>query len=277
MSARAEHGQIITVFSLKGGVGTSTIAVNTAIAIKRAAPSARVGIIDLSLEDGHVALLLDIVPTSTIVDWAHEDLSGATPHMLNQYFVQHRTGIAALAAPPSPEQAEMVRPDSVRLTLELAIQAFDYVLIDTASTFSEITLCALDKAHTVLIPVTPDMAAVKSVVNTMRILKAVNVRLDKIKILQNEIVPRAGLTREQLEASLGKNLFVIPHAGASLIEASNQGKPIVTISPPTPTAKALSDLARTLCVPEVEETHAQKPGMGLFRERLEGRLGLKRA
>jgi pilus assembly protein CpaE len=275
--ARSDHGQISTVFSLKGGVGTSTIAVNTAIAIKRLAPTARVGIIDLSLEDGHVALLLDIVPTSTIVDWAQEDLSGATPHMLNQYFVQHRTGIAALAAPPSPEQAEMVRAGAVRTTLELAVQAFDYVVVDTASTFSEITLMALELAHTILIPVTPDMAAVKSVVNSMRILNAVKVRQDKIRILQNEIVPRAGLTKEQLEASLGKGLYVIPHAGASLIEASNQGTPIVTIDPPTPTARAILELARTLCVPEGEPEPVQKPAAMAFRERLGGRLGLKRA
>jgi pilus assembly protein CpaE len=276
-AVRTDRGQITTVFSLKGGVGTSTVAVNTAISIKKLAPTARVGIIDLSLEDGHVALLLDIVPTSTIVDWTQEDLSGATPHMLNQYFIQHRSGIAALAAPPSPEQSEMVRAPAVRQTLELAVQAFDYVVVDTASTFSEITLLALDMAHNILIPVTPDMAAVKSVVNSMRILKAVKVRLDKIRILQNEIVPRAGLTKEQLEASLGKGMYVIPHAGASLIEASNQGTPIVTVEPPTPTARAIIELARTLCIPEAEAEPARKPGVSPFRERIGGALGLKRA
>ena len=64
--ARSERGEIITVFSLKGGVGTTTIAVNLAVAIKELAPSARVGLIDLSLEQGMYSLLLDIVPTSTI-------------------------------------------------------------------------------------------------------------------------------------------------------------------------------------------------------------------
>jgi Flp pilus assembly CpaE family ATPase len=121
------------------------------------------------------------------------------------------------------------------------------------------------------------MAAVKSVVNSMRILKAVNVRPDRVRILQNEIVPRAGLTKQQLEASLGKGLYVIPHAGASLIEASNQGTPIVTIDPPTPTAKAIIELARSLCVPEADAESVPKVGATALRERWTGRLGFKRA
>jgi pilus assembly protein CpaE len=272
MVGRPDHGQITTVFSLKGGVGCSTLAVNIAVAMKQAAPSARVGLVDLSLEDGDVALLLDIVPTSTIADWAQEDAEGATPHMLNQYFIQHRTGVAVLAAPSLPEQAELVRPPCIRKTLALAAQAFDYIVVDTASTFSETSLLALEMAHTVLLPVTPDMAAVKSVVNALRIFKAVKISQNKVRILQNEIVPRAGLTKEQLEASLGKVLYVIPHAGAALIEASNHGIPLVSVQPPIPVTKAITDLARTLCVPEVEETPIEKHGVNQVVSGLQERL-----
>ena len=278
LPTRTEKGQIITVFSPKGGVGTTTIAVNVAVAIKQAAPSARVGLIDLSLEDGHDALLLDIVPTSTIVEWAREDLTSATPHMLNQYFVSHRTGVALLAAPQSPEQAETVRPHIVRQTLELAPQAFDYVVVDTASTFSETNLIALELAQTVLLPVTPDMASMKSGVNTMRILQALKIRLDKVRAVQNEIIPRAGLTKEQLQTGLGKELVSIPHGGASVVEAANQGIPLVTVEPPTVTGKAIIDLARTLCVPETADAPVAKPGMNMLFGRLEERIGrLRRA
>lgn len=269
LASRTERGKMITVFSPKGGVGKTTIAVNLAIAIKQMEPSARVGLIDLSLEEGHVALLLDIVPTSTIVEWAREDLSNATPHMLNQYFVQHRSGIALLAAPLSPEQAEIVRPNTVRQALQLAPQAFDYVVVDCASNFGESSLIALELAHTILLPVTPDVAAMKSAVNTMRVLQAVNIKQEKVQVLGNEIVPRAGLTRDQLESGLGRDLYVIPHAGAAFVEAANQGVPIVVSESMPPAARALVDLARTLCTPEVEDLGPQKVALtGRLQDRL---------
>jgi pilus assembly protein CpaE len=270
LPSRTERGQIITVFSPKGGVGKTTIAVNLAVAIKQLAPSSRVALIDLSLEEGHVALLLDIVPTSTIVEWAREDLTGATPHMLNQYFVQHRSGVALLAAPLSPEQAETVRPAVVRLTLQLAPQAFDYVVVDTAANFGESSLVALESAQVILLPVTPDVAAMKSAVNTLRVLQAVKIKHEKVRVLQNEIIPRAGLSTEQLESALGKELTVLPHGGPAFVEAANHGIPLVSLDPRPPAAKPIIDLARTLCIPEFDEVPVQqKAGFGLLRGRLE--------
>ncbi len=276
LPSRTERGQIITVFSPKGGVGTTTLAVNLAVAIKQAAPSARVGLIDTSLEEGHVALLLDIVPTSTIVEWAREDLTGATPHMLNQYFVQHRSGVALLAAPLSPEQAETVRPAVVRLTLQLAPQAFDYVVVDTASSFGEASLIALELAQTVLLPVTSDVAAMKSAVNTMRVLQAVKIRQDKVRIILNEIVPRAGLSKDQLESGLGKEVYVIPHAGPYFVEAGNAGIPLVSQEQLPPAARAVIDLARTLCIPEVDAPSPARQPIQQLRGRLEERMGFLR-
>ena len=269
MPSRTDRGRIITVFSPKGGVGTTSIAVNVAIAIKQAAPSSRVALIDLSLEEGHDALLLDIVPTSTIVEWAREDLSQATPYLLNQYFVQHKSGLGLLAAPPSPEQAEIVKPAVVRLTLELAPQAFDYIVVDTASNFSENTLIALELAQTILMPVTADMASMKSATNATRIFEAVNIKQDRVQVLQNEIVQHAGLTRDHMETGIGKKVYPIPYAGAGLIDSINQGQPFVSSQPHTPTARALIELARTLCVPEIDEVPEAKQATGSFMERLQ--------
>jgi pilus assembly protein CpaE len=265
---RPDRGEIITVFSLKGGVGTTTIAVNLAVAIKQLAPTSRVGVIDLALEHSLAALLLDIIPTSTIVDWSREDPADVSPYLLNQYFVQHSTGVSLLSAPPSPEQAETIRPDAVRRTLELAPDAFDYTVVDTASTFSEISLIALEMATTILLPVTPDMASLRSAVNTMRILKAVDIRRDKIKVVLNEIIPKAGLTREQMESGLGMPAFVLPHAGPMFIEASNQGRPVVEAAPTIPASKALLELAGTLCVPEASAADAHKAPSGNLVGRL---------
>jgi pilus assembly protein CpaE len=256
---RAHEGEIITVFSLKGGVGTTTIAVNLAVAIKRLVPSARVGLIDLSFEQGHDALLLDIVPTSTILDWARSKTAEATPQVLNQYFVQHRSGINLLAAPMAPEDAEMVRPDTVRLTLTLSQQAFDYIVVDTASTFTETTLIALELASSIIVPLTPDMAALKSAVATKRILTAVRIPESRIRYVLNTIVPRAGLSKEQIEGSLQTEIAQIPHAGSVFMSAANQGMPATSGQTPPPAARSIVDLARTVCEPEEVEQITETP------------------
>jgi pilus assembly protein CpaE len=256
---RVRQGEIITVFSLKGGVGTTTLAVNLAVAVKRLVPSSRVGLVDLAFEQGHDALLLDIVPTSTILDWARSKTGDATPQVLNQYFVQHRSGINLLAAPLAPEDAEMVRPDTVRLTLSLAQQAFDHLIVDTSSTFSETTLIALEMASAIVVPLTADMGSLKSAVATKRILTAVRIPEDKIRFVLNGIIPRAGLSKDQIETSLQMSVFQIPHAGSTFMAAANQGMPATSAQNAPPAARAIVDLARTLCEPEEVEQVEQMP------------------
>jgi len=273
MHMRAGKGEIVTVFSLKGGVGTSTIAVNLAVAFKKLMPSARIGLIDLSVEEGLDALMLDIVPTSTLLDWAREDVGSATPYLLNQYFVPHPSGISLLAAPPSPEDAEIVRPEVVRRTLELAREAFDYIVVDTASSFTETSLIALESAQSIVLPVSPDMASLKTTVASVRILKAVRISEDKFRFVLNEILPRAGLTREQVEGSVRHPVRVIPHAGPAFIEASNSGMPLTSIVPPPAPGRAIMDLAATMCEPEVVDVPQgkQAPVEGL--RDVVGRIG----
>jgi pilus assembly protein CpaE len=162
----------------------------------------------------------------------------------------------------------LVKPNIVRTTLNLAPDAFDYLVLDTASTFSDNTLIALEMANTIVLPVTPDIAALKTAVNTKAILKRINISEDKLRFVLNEVIPRAGLTKPQVDSSLGKTTLLIPHAGPAFIDALNTGMPPVTWDDPPPSAKALIELARTVCEPEGDELEAAKEGRAGFLGRL---------
>jgi pilus assembly protein CpaE len=254
-----DRGEIISVFSLKGGVGTTTIAVNLAVAVKKWTPSSHVSLIDLSLEEALDSLLLDVMPSSTVVDWVQEDTAEATPAALSQYFIQHSSGVSLLAGPVSPEQAEIIKPSAVRRTLELAPQAFDYIVVDTPATFTEMTLITLELSSRIVLPVTADMASLKCAVSTLRILKALGISQQRVAVVVNEIVPRAGLTKEQLESGLGLETKLIPHGGPAFIEAANHGVPLVDFNPRLPSAHALVELASTLCEPERQALDHEVP------------------
>jgi len=170
--------------------------------------------------------------------------------LLNEYFVTHKSGVALMAAPPSPEQAEIVRPDAIRRTLQMVPEVFDYIVLDTSATFSEGTLIALEMAHTIVLPLLPDMMALKSTVNTLRILKAVNIPEDKIRVVLNNVVSRGGLSKQQIESSLNMVVSEIPHA-PEFVEAANHGVPLVTGETAPVATQALMLLASGLCVPEV--------------------------
>jgi pilus assembly protein CpaE len=169
-----------------------------------------------------------------------------------------------MAAPPSPEQAETVRAEVVRVTCQLAPEAFDYIVMDTSSTFSESTLIALESSKDIVVPMTPDIAALRTTMNAMRILKAVKIDPDKVRVVLNEIVPRAGLSKQQVVTSLGKTPFTIPHAGSLFIDALNHGMPVVTLEQQPPVAKALLELAKEMCEPEEETVEPAKARSGLF-------------
>jgi Flp pilus assembly CpaE family ATPase len=104
-------------------------------------------------------------------------------------------------------------------------------------------------ADTVVLPVMADMAALKAAANTMRIFKAVKIPEDRVRVILNELIPRAGLTRQQVEASLGQSVHNLPHAGSGFIDALNAGTPLVAAEPPC-RRRGPCEFARSLCEPE---------------------------
>jgi len=155
--------RMVAVYSPKGGVGTTTIAVNVAVAHAASRPG-RVLIVDLDLQFGQVATHLNVIPRQTVADLARDEQSQREPELLRTYATRHEaSGLDVLAAPGSPELADLVSATHVERILETALLAYEAVVVDAGSTLDERSLAALEGAEVVLLPVYPEISALKAV------------------------------------------------------------------------------------------------------------------
>src|SRR6478752_5974309 len=109
-----ELGQVVAVFSPKGGVGRTTVAVNLAVAAATELGK-KVVIVDASFQFGDVGVLLNLNPKNkSIADLMPELEGGGDVESLDTFVINHSAGIRVLLAPPSPEMAELITPSSIK-------------------------------------------------------------------------------------------------------------------------------------------------------------------
>ena len=265
LSRSVTGGKIITVFSLKGGVGTTSIATNLAISLQQlwGEPTA---LIDLSLESGSLNILLDMLPTSTLDDLARQN-GRLTAEIAAQYLGRHKSGVSLLAAPQSPERAELIQASTVRNVLGLLRDAFDYVVIDTASNFSEHTLVALEMADVIILPLISDISSVRAANTALDIFRALSIQDERVIPVLNEVFPKVGLSRKHVEAGLHRFVTPVPSGGGKMMDSINRGTPLVMVDPDLPVSRAIEDLAFAVSRPESKSKQRPKPSELLLKVR----------
>src|SRR5581483_5862151 len=182
-------GQIVTVFSLKGGVGTTTIAVNLAVAFRQVAQQS-VLIIDLSTERGAVGVHMNLSPKLTLADLP-ADPSTIDWDVIQSVIIHHDSGIDVLPAPPSPQTAELVSAAAVSAILPQVRARYKWVIVDTNPTFSELNLGVFDQSDLILLPLAPDMTTVKVMQSTLDVFAALQTPAERRVLVLNQIHPRA--------------------------------------------------------------------------------------
>jgi pilus assembly protein CpaE len=235
--------RIVTVFSPKGGVGTTMIATNIALVTANLRPD-RVVLVDLDLQFGGVAAQLDIEPKQTLADVARDASALKSSELLRGYAVKHGSGLHVLCAPPTPEQAELVTPDTVKNILATLVNGYDHVIVDAGSVLDERTMLALESADTVVIPVYPEIPAMKSVHSLLDFLNISGTLGSKAVFVLNNAFAGDMLKPRDIEHALGtKIVFDLPYDPFLYLKAVNEGVPIVLGAAGTPPAERLVKLA----------------------------------
>jgi pilus assembly protein CpaE len=271
-------GQIVTFFSPKGGVGTTTLAVNTAVLLaggvasgRSATSQSRVLAVDLDLQFGQVATHLNLSPRFDLGGLATDDQALADAELAAAYLTPHASGVQVLAAPPHPDADFRVTVDQLGRALELLRPRFDHIIVDAGSRLDPRTIWILEQADTHVFVIFPEIAALRAMSLLLGFLAETATLRARTHFVVNHIFPKELLKSRDIENLLrSKPAAEIPYTDVEMIRAVNEGIPLITSHPTVPASLALRQIAQAIIgIPS--ETQAASAKARERRRRLFGR------
>ena len=246
-ATRRPGRRLIVVDSPKGGVGTTTVAVNLALAIGARMPDAA-AVVDLTPMGGHVATHLDIRPKLTIADLIRDSQGLISPEILRTtYLTRHERGVQVLAGSPSPSTAQLMAGEDATRTLEGLLAAVPNVVADLGSHLDERVVASLEAADDVVIVVTPDFPTLKATHAFLEFLGNATTKIAEPTIVVNEIYALQTLTPGDIENALARRVAIrIPYDPLLYLRAANQGTPVFAAAPTSQPARRFDQLAAIL-------------------------------
>jgi pilus assembly protein CpaE len=219
--------RVVAVYSPKGGVGTTTIATNIAASAAQRRPE-RVVLLDLSLQFGGVASHLNLEPRTTLADAVRDAAAMRESELLRGYTVRHDSGLHVLAAPATPEGADLVTAEHVGQVIGTLLNGFDAVVIDAGSLLDQRSLTAIEAADTVVLPVYPEIAALRAVRALLDYFGEIATLEGKAMLVLNNMFARDILRPRDVESALGTKVSLdLPYDPFLYLKAVNEGIPVV--------------------------------------------------
>ncbi|HVR88359.1 MAG TPA: response regulator [Candidatus Limnocylindria bacterium] len=240
------NGRVCLFLHGKGGVGTTTPAVNGSIALA-GTMIYRVSLLDLSLEFGNAAMLLDVKPPRTLADLSDVRIEEMDATMFDLFVAPHASGVRLVTGADLPERAELVTVPAVQHALDRLRATSDYVLVDSAASFSQQTLAAVDVADVICVVTSAHLASLKATSDVLKVLEKLGVRKGRVIIALNRTTA-SGVEVDQATRFLGrKPELVIPYT-APFDDAADQGRPLVVTSPQNAGAHMMRELAAQIAM-----------------------------
>ncbi|MBK9049449.1 MAG: response regulator [Chloroflexi bacterium] len=239
------QGKVIAVYSPKGGIGCTTIATNLAVALAQSGKETL--IIDGSLQFGDVAVMLNMKPTTSLIDLI-ERVNDLDPDLVSSVVLSHKSGVKALLAPPRPEMAEHVTTEHIDPLISRVRQMYEYIIIDTASALTPITLGWLDTADKVCLVASQTLPSLTNASRYFDLAGQLGYETGKVLLVINEANPKRGISIKDVADTLKRQVFVAIPSDAPTVEAAiDQGVPIVVGAlQRRPSGLALTEMAEKI-------------------------------
>jgi pilus assembly protein CpaE len=265
-------GQVIALFSPKGGVGRTTVAVNLAVAAATEL-GRQVVLMDGSFQFGDVGVLLNLNPKNkSIADLVPELEAGDPELSLDTFVINHSAGIKVLLAPPSPEMAELITPQGVKRVIEALRRQNDLVIVDCTSWFNETTLAILDSADVILTMLSLEITSIKNMRLFLEVADQLGYEQNKVKLVLNRADSSLGIRVADVESSIGRKVdHTIVSDGRSVVYALNRGVPFFLSNREAQVSQDILRLAQSIAgeraaAPRADDRKpAQKKSLFSFR------------
>ena len=243
-----EPGQVVAVFSPKGGVGRTTVAVNMAVAAATELGK-KVVLVDGSFQFGDVGVLLNLNPKNkSIADLVPElEQAGNEVESIDTFVINHSAGIRVLLAPPSPEMAELITPSGIKRVIEALRLTHDLVVVDCTAFFNDTTLAILDSADIILTMLSLEITSIKNMRLFLEVADQLGYEAGKVRLILNRADSALGIRVQDVEHSIGRKVDeTIVSDGRSVVYALNRGVPFFLSNREAQVSQDILRLARSV-------------------------------
>jgi pilus assembly protein CpaE len=231
---QVKRGKVISVFGVKGGVGTTTMASNLAV-VTMERSKREVLLLDWNFQLGQTSLFLNIQPQYSMVDIVHhiqdiqvQRIENIDPVLVKSVLPKADCGVYFLGGPNRMEDAEAIKAVHVQPVLNMLRVMFDYIIVDTPPQFDELTMKLLDEADVIMPLFTFDVPAVYNAKRCLELFHRLGYGSDKLFLIMNRHQAHDSLDVHTVERTIGQSIFWrIPNQDYStLIRSINEGIPL---------------------------------------------------
>ena len=252
---RAPMGKLLAFYGAKGGVGTTTLAINAAIALHQE-HTRRVALVDGVLQFGDHRVFLDLGnDRKSISDLVSAPTIDAD--LIKSVMVRHDSGVDLLLAPPSPEDGDLVHEAQMDQALTILRTMYDYVVVDVEKRLGDLTLSVLDHADMIFVVMTADLSCLKNVRLVLETIGHLGYTSGKVQLVLNRSNAFTGINVKNAEGALKRTIdhqIVNEYRGA--ISALNSGAPFMFTKADSLLGRSLLDFARVVDKAPVPAAHS---------------------
>lgn len=221
-------GRLYTLFSPKGGCGSTTVATNLAVVLHRLTCK-RTLLVDLDLEFGETALQLGVKPRFSFLD-VLRNFHRMDAGLLASLVERHESGVHLLSAPYHLDRGHVVAEDQIHNTLRFVKEHYDYVVVDTTGSFVPSTLAAFAEADRIFAVTNLDLPSLRNLQRCLPFLEQTvgKAARDRIQIVVNRYTGDDVIALQDVQRTLGMPVYrTLSNDYAAVSRAINAGKPVV--------------------------------------------------
>lgn len=219
------QGKLVSLMGVKGGVGTTTLAVHLAYSLARR--NKKVLLVDHHPELGEVTLHLGLETHHYGFYELACNVNRMDAELLQGFVLEHESGLNVLASPEGLGMTPRTTPDAIQQTLRFLLRMYDYVVVDTDCRFDEQNLAILELSDEFCLIATPQLPAIRSAARFLDYLLRLNFPSSKAQVILNRWTKKASLSLDNIEKALHRKVsLVIPNSELELAEAIATGIPV---------------------------------------------------